>query len=98
MTFDSMSQEMENLDRLNMKRMILNIPGEQKASDYIRMMQPEIHSYLEGSFLTIGAYLHSHLGLNYNVNDFTLLRNGDNGTGLQQTHRDKQSICTCRQK
>ena len=98
MTFGSMSQEIENLDRLNMKRMILNIPGGQKGSDYIRMMQPEIHSYLEGSFLTIGAYLHSHFGLNYNVNDFTLLRNGDNGTGLQQMHSDKLSICTCRKK
>ena len=98
MTLGSMSQEMENLDRFNMKRMILDIPGEQKVIDYIRRMQPLMHPYLEESFLTIGSYLHSELGLNYNLNDFTLLRNGDAGTGLQTMHTDKKSICTCRHK
>ena len=98
MIFKSMTQEMDNLERFNMKRMILVIPGEQKASDYIRMMQPLIHSYLDESFLTIGSYLHSELGLSYNLNDFTLLRNGDAGTGLQTMHTDKKSICNCRHK
>jgi hypothetical protein len=96
MTFGSMSQEMEKLDRFNMKRMILNILGEQKTSDYIRRMQFLIHSYLDETFLTIGSYLHSVLGLNYNHDDFTLLRNGDAGTGLQNMYTEKKSICKCR--
>ena len=41
------------------------------------------------------AHLRKKYDLNYVLHDYTLLRNGDKGTGKQIMHCDDQGVCNC---
>ena len=93
--FRSMDQELFNLKSIEKKRMMLSNPTVTTASSSIKAAFPELHDHLTTSLLSVGSYLKQEYDIEFKANDYTLLRNGDNGTGKQKMDVDDTSLCSC---
>ena len=80
---------------LDKKRMILKDHRTLASSTYISKVFPHMSEYVKSACSVMTAHLRHKYDLNYVLHDYTLLRNGDEGTGKQIMHRDDQGICNC---
>ena len=93
--FQSIGQEITDFRKKGKKRLIMVQSGVKTAQSVLHEKFPVIHRYLQMSASTVCEYLKGETGLQYNLVDFTLLKNGDDGSGDQYMHIDDKSVCNC---
>ena len=93
--FVSIDQEEENIERYDKKRMILKDHGTTASSTFISTVFPNVSEFVQSASSVLSDHLKRQYGLNYVLHDYTLLRNGEKGTGKQIMHRDDKGVCNC---
>ena len=94
-TFVSIDQEEENMERYGKKRMILKDHGITTSSTFISTVFPNVSEFIKSASSVLSEHLNRHYGVTYVLHDYTLLRNGEKGTGKQRMHRDDKGVCNC---
>jgi hypothetical protein len=84
-----------NLNSMEKKRMMISNHTVTSTSSSIKAAFPDLHDHLTTSLLSVGSYLKQEYDIEFKAHDYTLLRNGDNGTGKQKMHVYNTSLCSC---
>ena len=93
--FHSINQEEHNLEKEGKKRMILKKMEVMSTRTNISNVYPNISLFIEKACTVLTSFLLKTFSIRFSANDFTLLKNGDEGSGKQLMHLDSTSVCNC---